>query len=529
MKQLASQKERARQDPVFFAEEFLGMSLHEGQILYLRAACLGVPELVELLKDGKLPELRSFLEEHLPGEILKSVLVDGKFKLLRRFLLSCANRWGKSATISILQLWYLWNKFGIRAEGKQWFDIEYRTANIAPIFSLVEPVFMAMKAIMTSSYPIKSEDGSMTTNKCQIEWFYIPEKTLNTPPYKMFFANNSYIEHLSLQGGKGDNLQGKPYGIITYDEAPRSNHLQMELDNSILGRLLDWTAPLHLLGTPDSDSYSLLYYHDLYEEGLVGRNESYTQEGSIWQNTFMTRQQLEDHVRMLENNPFKEQMLNGKFIFGTQTIFPGEDILSAQTDELNDGERYKKNHKYVIGVDTAIGSDEMVYCVLDVTNKPYKLVWMDAVQGNSRSPQMHLNALCNLVDSYRDGNNIQMVVETWNGESARFYEDLPPYIKAFTHTYGSWQPSKMKTDNQNPTVNKTRDVKKADIIVALKKLLADKDILLPRRNYELIKQLQYYKEDDKHLETDRVIALCLCAWLAEENTRKTVELQFVEL
>lgn len=435
-----------------------------------------------------------------------------------------------SAIISILQLWYLFNKFGIKAKNDEdWFNIEYRTGNIAPYSSLTEPVFQAMKAILTSSYPIRGEDGVVTTNKCKIEWFFLPDKTINSPPYKLFFINNSYIEHLSLMGGKGDNLQGKPYGLITYDEAPRSDHLQMELDNSILGRLLDWTAPLHLLGTPDQDSNSLLYYHDMYKEGLVGLNNSYTQEGSIYENKFMTKEQIKDHEDMLEGNPLKDQMLHGKFIFGTQNIFPGQDILDAEDEALDDGVRYETDHKYAIGVDTAIGSDEMVYTVLDITQKPFRLVWMEAVQGNSRSPQMHLLSLCNLVDNYRKDNSVEMVVETWNGESARFYEDLPPYIKAFTHTYGAWQPSKIRTDNHNPAPNRANNVKKADILVALKKVLAAHELKIPKKNYELIKQLNIYKEEDKKLPTDRVMSLALAVWLAEDATKKNQGLQMIDL
>lgn len=523
MEALSQQRDRARRDPIFFANEFLGMPLHEGQKRYLRMAVLGVPELVNRLNDGDLEmqELREWLEKVLPGP---------RWALIRRFLLSCANRWGKSAVISILQLWYLFNKFGIKTNSDaEWFDIEYRTANIAPYSSLTEPVFQAMKAIMTSSYPIRGEDGVMTTNKCQIPWFYLEERTLNSPPYKLFFANNSYIEHLSLMGGKGDNLQGKPYGLITYDEAPRSDHLQLELDNSVLGRLLDWTAPLHLLGTPDQDSNSLIYYHDMYTEGLAGLNNSYTQEGSIYENKFMTKTQIREHEHMLANNPLRDQMLYGKFIWGTQTIFPAEDIIQALTDDLNDGKRYEEGHSYVIGVDTAIGSDEMVYCVLDVTQKPYELVWMEAVKGSSRSPQMHLYALCNLVDAYRDENNIYMALETFNGESARFYEDLPPYIKAFTKTFGTWQPSRAHTENKNPSPNRTAQVKKADMLIALKKLLAEQGLKLPKQNYDLVNQLTIYKEDDKGLPTDRVIALALAAWEAEDTAKKSASLQLIDL
>lgn len=496
MAQLQSKKtfdvERGRTDPVYFIEEGLGMSLHRGQKAYLHYAVKAID--------------------------------NGDEDLVRRFVLSCANRWGKSALIACIQLWYLFYKFGVKTEtDEDWFNIEYRTANIAPSSKLTQPVFKAMKAILSNTYPIRDQETGVTvTNKHKLPGWWLEDKTINNPPFKLFFANNAYIEHLSLMGNKGDSLQGLPYGLITYDEAARSDHLQIEMDDSILGRLLDWTAPLHLLSTPSQSSLSLLYYKDLYDEGLIGLNQSYTQTGSIYENEFMTEDQIKKQVEMLQDNPLKEQMLEGKFIFGTMTIFPGQEILDATTDELNDGIRYQEGHKYVVGVDTAIGSDEMVYSVLDTTSKPYRLVWEEAIKGSARSPQMHLNAFCNLIDSYRDDTgNIQILLETWNGESVRFYHDLPPYIKTFTRTYGSWQPSKISTGNDNPVVNKTSQIKKADILVALKKLLASHEIKIPKRNYELIKQLNIYKEEDKRIPTDRVIALCLAAWLAEDTSRVT--------
>lgn len=486
--QLQQANEKGRTDPIIFIEVLLGMRLHEGQKRYLREAVKAID--------------------------------NGEESLIRRFVLSSSNRWGKSALIACLQLWYLYYKIGVRAENMQaWFDVEYRTANIAPFASLTEPVFKAMKQIMTSTYPIRDEQGLITTNKCEIEWFFLEDRTLNTPPFKLFFANNSYIEHLSLMGNKGDSLQGKPYGIITYDEAARSDHLQLEIDDAITGRLLDWTAPLHLLSTPAQDSASLLYYNDLYKEGLVGINSSYTQTGSIYENTFFTKAQIAEQERMLEGNPLARQVLHGEFIFGTTTIFPGQDILEAEDDSLNNGVRYTDGHRYVIGVDTAIGSDEMVFVVLDVTQKPYQLVWLEGAKGSSRSPQMHLNILCNLIDSYRNGMNLEMIVETFNGESARFVEDLPPYIRTFTRTLGTWQPSRMKTDNENPSVNRTAKVQKADILIALKKILAAKELRIPKQGYQLIKQLSIYKEDDKKLPTDRVIALALAVWLAEDHSK----------
>ena len=59
-------------------------------------------------------------------------------------------------------------------------------------------------------------------------------------------------------------------------------------------------------------------------------------------------------------------------------------------------------------------------------------------------------------------------------------------------------------------------------MIALKKILSAHEVLLPKHNYELIKQLNIYKEEDKRIPTDRVIALALAAWLAEDNSRVVV-------
>lgn len=481
---------RGRESPVYFITQMLGMPLHAGQRRYLEQA-------VKAIDNGDDP-------------------------LIRRFVLSCANRWGKSALVACLQLWYLYYKFGIQAAtDAEWLKMEYRTANIAPTSKLTQPVFKAMKAIMTSTYPIRNQKtGVSTTNQCKIEWFLLDEKTINNPPFKLFFANNSYCEHLSLMGNKGDSLQGLPYGLITYDEAARSDHLQIEMDDSILGRLLDWTAPLHLLSTPSQSSASLLYYKDLYDEGLVGLNQSFTLTGDIYENEFMTEKQIAEQVEMLKDNPLKDQMLKGHFIFGSTTIFPAQDILDAQDETLNHGKPYEAGHKYIIAIDTAIGNDEMVYSVLDTSYKPYKLVHEEAVKGSTRSPQIHMNTLINLVENYRDDtHNLQIILETWNGESVRFYHDLPDWIKSLTTCYGAWKPSKIHVQNDNPLPPAPNNAKKADILLALIKLLAAHEIKIPKQNYELIKQLNIYKEDDKRIPTDRVIALALAAYHAEKTSQ----------
>jgi len=436
--------------------------------------------------------------------------------------------------IACLQIWYNFYKFGVRTGNKDaWVKAEYRTANIAPRAALVEPVFKYIDQIMTSRFPINLPDGRIVTNKCMIEWFYLAEKTTNSPPYKQFFAYNSYIEHRTIGATGADSLEGKPYGLISYDEAGRSDHLEDEVNGTLLARLFDWQGPLHLVSTPDQNSASILYHYKVYQDGLVGINNTYTMQGALRDNIFFSSKQIEEQYLLYANNPLRDQVLEGKFVFGGANFFDSQDILVATKDELNDGKRYEEGHSYCIGIDTAMGSDEMVYQVLDVTNATVntlnqtegdiQLVRQIANKGNAKSPQVHLNDLIDLIYTYwnQDRNNLNILLETWNGESARFYQDLPYEIQDITKCYGSWQPYKTtSSSNKNAAPKPNANIKKADILVTLRKSLASHRLTIPNDS-KLVQQLSIYREDDAKIPTDRVIALALAVWMCDEGMKQS--------
>lgn len=72
-----------------------------------------------------------------------------------------------------------------------------------------------------------------------------------------------------------------------------------------------------------------------------------------------------------------------------------------------------------------------------------------------------------------------------------------------------------------------RNVKKAEILLALRKLLANKSIKIPNETV-LIQQLSVYREDDAKLKTDRVISLALAAWLATDGKPKVEKIEFIQ-
>lgn len=475
--------DRGRHDVVFFAEKFLGMDLHNGQKKFLRAKA-------------------------------KDVEAGRQIKV---WLLVPANRWGKSILVAILHIWHNFYKIGIgQGNGEAWARASYMTANLAPHSDATKPVFDAIKAILTSSFAIPQEDGGLKNNECIIGWFLDEPGIRNTVPYYIPFANRSSILFRSTGEDKGDSIQGKNFGYISYDEGGRSNHLEYELNANIIPRLADLNGSLDIISTPDMKSNSLLYHYDLFEKGKLGEYGYYAQEGSISDNIFLLRNNptyIEDETRRMAGDPILDQVLHGKFVFAGDALYPAGDIQACKDDSLGDGVPFETGHRYVIGVDTAMGEDEMVYTVLDVTKEPYRLVRQIACKGNSKSPQIHMADFEALVRSYYrpNKNNLRIIIETWNGESANFYNDIPWDLRIITQCYGSWQPQGVKVFGRN-----MKSVKKPDILLALRKVLATHNIRIPNES-TLIKQLSIYREDDSNLKTDRVISLALAAWLATDG------------
>lgn len=438
-----------------------------------------------------------------------------------------ANRWGKSITVAIKHIHACFYKIGVgRGDREGWARTGYLTANLAPHSEALMPVFQAVREIMTSSFAIPQEDGSFKNNECQIGWRLDEGHIRTTAPISIPFTNNSEIIFRSTGEDKGTSIQGKKIGYISYDEGGRSNHLELELKNNIIPRLGDYNGKLDIVSTPSIDSRSLVYHSDLFDLGQAGGEEVtekgnfsvYSQSGSITENIFFLRNNpsyVDDTLALYAGDPIVEQVLYGKFIFAGGNLFPTEDVKAARDSSLNLGVPYEKDHQYVVGIDTAIGEDECVYTVLDVTSKPFRVVRQMSAKGTSKSPQIHMADLIGLVNSYKVGSNVRIVLEAWNEGSVRFYYDMPMSLQVITKIWGSW-PGLVNRVDPLATGRRTSIAKKADILIALRKLLAVGELRIPNEPV-LVKQLSTYREKDKDLQTDRVISLCLAAWYATDG------------
>jgi hypothetical protein len=362
------------------------------------------------------------------------------------------------------------------------------------------------------------------TNNCLLGWMLDSAHVRNTAPFYIPFHNNTEILFRGTGEDQGKSIEGRSYGYISYDEAGQSGHLKFERERRILPRLGELDGPLDLVSTPEISSPSILEHYELFQKGGGENNPQedgyYSQEGSITDNHFFLASNphyVQDQIRDLgETNPLFQQIIHGKFVFGGSALYPADDILAAKDDALTLGIPYEDGHHYAVAVDTAMGKDEMVFSIIDTTKKPFRLVRQVSAVGNTKSPEIHMADFEALVRSYKRTNNLHIMLETFNGESANFFKMLPYDLRVITRCWGTWQPEGLPP----AAATRMKRVKKQEILLALRQLLAGRELKLPNEP-TLIKQLSIYREDDTNIPTDRVISLALAAWLATDGAVKT--------
>lgn len=437
--------------------------------------------------------------------------------------------------VSCLHIWYAWGKRGIKQGSKKaWENAEYLTCALAPHTQQAEVVIRTIRQILTSTYSwTDPETEKLVSNKCKIEWFLV--KANESAPMEVLYANGAKTLIRSTGEDRGKSIAAKAFGYIGYDEAGKSLHLEEEYKSTILPRTADMDGDIDLIGTPDADSPSFVFFQEMFWRGggdnYPKQKFHYSHEGSALENPYLPKNYVQDMIdKYPPGDPYLQQVLYGKFISVGNKVFDHKAIIECSKEMpeyipynhiLENGElkEDKINHRYIIGVDTAIGNDEMVYTVIDWTQKPFKVVRIMACKGNSKSPELHLQDFMDLFYHYNQNGDCRVILEVFNGESMRFYYDLPQDIRNKTKTFGTG-----KVMGSLPKKAGQVD-RKADILIAARKLLDAHDIEFSENFRTLIQQLANYTQNDEKIKTDWTISFCLACFYATDGQPKQVVLE----
>jgi hypothetical protein len=304
--------QRCIADPVYFAQTLLPKKPHEGQVKWLRNSTQAI-----------------------------NVLVPG-------------NRWGKSTVIAMKHIWKCIGKKGLPPlDRAAWRAAAYETISVAMSADQAEIVFKEARRLLSD--PIMKP-------------FVTSYRTTPFPAIRFF---NGSVMHCRSAHDGGKYIDGHAYRYLSIDEAGWIDELKALMNGVILLRLAGG-GEVDLIGTPKG--YNDLYFY--YNRGARGVDGYYAQRGSIYDNPFLPREDLEMRDRLLASGDAKmrEQALFGEFVDYAGLAFTRDQLDQMTDPDLPLKQEYDPQRSYVTAWDLGRVNDFTVGVVLDVTERPWVLV-----------------------------------------------------------------------------------------------------------------------------------------------------------
>jgi hypothetical protein len=303
---------RMARDPVFFANTLLPMRPHPGQAKWLRDANQAI-----------------------------NVLVPG-------------NRYGKSVVVAMRHMWHCMFKVGARPSGKYtWKTMPYDTISVAMSADQAEIVFNVARRML--QHPAIAP---------------FVTKVYVTPFPRIVFWNGA-VFHCRSAHDDGKYIDGHQYRFVSIDEAGWIKNLKGLMTGVILMRLAGG-GMVDLIGTPKG--YGDLFWYA--ERGIRKVPGYHTQKGSIYDNPYLSRADIEMRDRLLSQADarLRDQVINGAFVDLDGLAFTQDQRDQTFVPGLPAHQPFVDGHKYVQAWDLGRRTDYTVGVTLDVTTRPFVMV-----------------------------------------------------------------------------------------------------------------------------------------------------------
>ena len=264
------------------------------------------------------------------------------------------NRWGKSTIIAEKHIHKCVFKVGIKVKTREeWKRAEYETISVAMSADQAAIVFKEAKALLKDS-PLR-----------------VLVKAMRSTPFPHIIFANGSVFHCRSAHDDGKYIDGHAYRYLSIDEAGWITNLKSLMTNVIVMRLAGG-GEIDLIGTPKG--YNDLYFY--YERGQRGTSGYYSQRGSIYDNPFLPVEdiRMRDQLLMSADPKIRKQVLEGEFVDFSGLAFTRDQRDNAFDPSMAQSEPPIDGHRYLVAFDLGRQTDFTVGIVLDVTEKPWRLV-----------------------------------------------------------------------------------------------------------------------------------------------------------
>jgi phage FluMu gp28-like protein len=396
-------------------------------------------------------------------EVIKA-LYSGKYKTI---VVCCGRRWGKSKLMSRIALHLACTNF------------DKKIAIVAPTYDQACIIFEELEELIERNWIIND----------------LTAKIKRSPPLEIKFKTGSRIYFRSAEIPK--NLRGRAYHMVIIDEAAFID--EDIIKNVIEPMLADYDGLLVMISTP----WGKNHFYEAFLKGQQKLNGYISFRYPSWTNPFISRDYLERKKKDLgEDNPVWLQEYCAEFIDDVDAVFKLEHIMRnvINAEMLKAG---LPNRRYAMGVDLAKDQDYTVITILDITEKPYQLVYFERF--NRRPYTFVAKKIRELYEKF----NRPMILLDQTGVGNAVIELVEDIAKGFKFTNES----------------------KLDLISKLIVAFENDELKIPNIPV-LINELKYFRyvrtkttlrmEAPPGMHDDCVISLALALYAAEESRRTPV-------
>lgn len=391
-RELLTKIRQGRKDPVFFAEEILGIDLHDGQKYWIWISTHTQPEKAfQVGLDLFDKEFRPLIQNE--QEFME--LWNRSEKFLKNILVP-SNRWGKTMVTSVKHIWYNFYKMGVQGTVDTISATRCGTLNLSPHSNQCQAGYDYILDILQSqmTWSVHNDDGTLTHHKntCLIEDFFVGS---NKQQRLISFKNGTYYRAVPTGEDQASSLAGMRFLYISYDECAQSLHLKEELPAKIMSRLIDFGGPLDLVSTPEVDKPSHQYFYHVAKLGLKHEEGWFTLVGRNSDNYFLATKESEAILEAIRStDPAKyRQVKYGEFVTTGKKMF--DNLTIERLWDADVPPPVMLGHSYLVSVDWGFADtgDPTVIYVIDYTEaiderKPkylrrYRVDYRESIRGGS--------------------------------------------------------------------------------------------------------------------------------------------------
>lgn len=387
---------------------------------------------------------------------------------------------------------------------QEWLQHPYQSVSTAPSFDQAGLVYKAARQLMATD--------AMKP---------LVRKYRATPFPSIEFWNGS-IMHVRSLHDDARYVDGHGYRYLSIDEAGWIPNLRKLVDSVLLMRLAGGGS-LDFIGTPKGKSQDGLFWY--YLQGERGVDGYYSQRGSIFDNPYLPREDLEMRERLLagSDEKLRQQVLYGEFIDFEGLAFTGDQLENAFRPELPMEVPPQPGRRYVTAWDLGRTNDWTVGITLDITSRPWHLVRYD------RLNKVPWESIYNLIGQVREMYDCRWAYIDATGPQGDVIEEemlkrrIPvSAVKTNTKNAKIALINGVQTafDENRRVVGET-DVLTHDGLLVKKAKMEEPGegewgLLRMPEQKQLMTELESYQLDDKKLVQDSVFALGLAVAGARE-------------